>query len=108
MKTLAVKTGKTIAHVEIMLAGNEWGSRLMTEVATAAIAAAIDRKHLLVTVVEHGGWWLKYAYLNDCEVVVVGSANDQAEYSKRVIEWWTWANSLGFGTEYERVNRGPR
>lgn len=94
----------TIQRVEIRLGDKEYGNELMLKVATEAIAEARDRKHVHVTIIEHGGWWLQYAFLNDADMVVVGSANDSACYSKRVEEWWAWANAQGFqnSTRIER------
>jgi hypothetical protein len=65
----------------IYLADDEWGNKLMTQLADEALA---DPRYaacqpLVVAVYEHGGWWLEFALL-DGSTTEVASANDLAVF----------------------------
>lgn len=67
----------------VWLADNEYGNPLMNRVAEEFLC---DHPEVdVVEVIEHAGWWMRYARLNG-RVVVIGSANDQAVYPDEVQE----------------------
>lgn len=66
-----------LSHAYIYLADDEWGSELMGQVAEETFAQHSDVE--VVTVYEHGGWFLTYC-LRGGELLIVDSANDQAVF----------------------------
>jgi len=65
----------------IYLADDEWGNKLMTQLADEALADPRYAAYqpLVVSVYEHAGWWLEFALLEG-HVTVVASANDLAVF----------------------------
>ena len=63
------------------LAPKEWGNELMAKIAADRLAA--DQSLDLVEVWEHGGWHLTFNRLG----MVVGTANDMAQFRREVTEW---------------------
>lgn len=72
---------ETVRSVELFLADNEWGNRIMQDVADRYLRDPdnLGETPLVVRVVEHGGWSLSFALVNN-KIEVVGSANDRAEF----------------------------
>ena len=62
----------------IHLARGEYGNELMATVAGETLRADLAD---IVTVHEHGGWWLQYARDHDGQILIVGTANDAAVQS---------------------------
>jgi hypothetical protein len=91
----AALAGRLRCHL-VFLAPDEWGTRLMEEVARAALA---ERPHVdAVQVHEHGGWSLTFARGVNGELLTVGSANTSAVYDGAARLWRDSAR--GRGVEY--------
>ena len=62
-------------------ARNEWGNETMQDIAKRRFEedASID----IVEVWEHGGWHLSW----NRDLIVVGTANDMAQFSRKAIDW---------------------
>jgi len=73
----------------VHLARDEWssdeGGRKMENVAKEYAALHGCRRPLLVTVHEHGGWWLSYLFDGRNDGLVVGTANDRARMSEEAL-----------------------
>ena len=79
---LVERDGKVYARkLWIFLGAKEWGNDLMRQVAAEAFAA--DASLDAVEVHEHGGWYL--TFLRDG--TIVGTANDQAQFSDKAIQF---------------------
>lgn len=66
--------------LRIYLADNEWGNELMQEVAKEAFSTHEGQlSPFVVDVREHAGWFLQYTLI-DKKMVVVGTANDMANF----------------------------
>jgi hypothetical protein len=68
----------------IYLADNEWQSDGSME-RVAREAFANDPELTLVSVCEHGGWWLQYV-MDDDRLLIIGTANDLAKFSPEQME----------------------
>lgn len=85
----------TVHRGWVHMANDEWSShedgrimgRLAREFLERYQSLNDDDNAVVVTVYEHGGWWLSYALI-DGECVIVGTANDMARPSERVREFW--------------------
>lgn len=71
-----------VRSVRIFLADDEW-SDVMSRVAQNFIEKNYGETPLVVTVHEHGGWFLSYAMV-DGNLEIVSSANGKAIYSDKV------------------------
>lgn len=70
-------------RLNIHLAGNEYGNGLMANLANESAAEHTALWPLLITVHEHGGWFLQWFYSADHpQVLIVGSANDGAAWTR--------------------------
>lgn len=79
-------------HQLIFMADDEWGNRLMQQIAETAIAEWRGPGELVVEVWEHGGWHLTFARINgriDC----VSSANESARFDDQIRQFWSDYNS---------------
>lgn len=84
-----MRPAMTTVHVlRVHLADHEWGNRLMELVAEEALLdpAHAGRHPLVVTVHEHGGWWLSFALI-DGRPSVVYTANDAAAFAGKQREF---------------------
>lgn len=72
----------------IHLAADEWGSPLMEEIAAKEFDGfGEDKKSLVLTVHEHAGWYLIFAWIGG-HVRIVDSANDSAVFSAETKAFW--------------------
>src|SRR6516165_7755297 len=79
---LIERDGKIYARkLWIFLGPREWGNDLMRQVAMEALAT--DPSLDAVEMHEHGGWYL--TFLRDG--TIVGTANDQAQFSDKAIQF---------------------
>lgn len=77
----------TVKCLTVYLAGNEWGNTVMLRLATEALTSRKRPAGIkVVTVFEHGGWWLEYAIVGGL-VTVINSANGGARFSPEVEQW---------------------
>lgn len=76
-----MKDMKTVVLALVKLGPHEYGNERMRQAALEALRHPLlaGKKNVAVEVYEHAGWWLQFAPLGG-ELVVVGSANDRAEY----------------------------
>lgn len=99
----------TVKCLTVYLAGNEWGNETMLRFATEALTSRKRPAGIeVVTVMEHGGWWLEYSLIGGA-VTVVNSANGGACYSSEVEKWHadrTGRKWESLGT-IRRVERAP-
>jgi hypothetical protein len=72
----------------IHLADDEWGNSLMQEIAETAIANWKGPGELVVEVYEHAGWHLAWARI-DGQITCVSSANDCAQFPKKIKQFWS-------------------
>lgn len=70
---------RTLYLQEVHLAPNEWGAETMITVANAHLNTARGR-YCVITVHEHGGWWLQFTRIEG-ETICIGSANNLARWS---------------------------
>lgn len=84
---MTTTTSNPVRCLTVHLAGNEWGNATMLRLATEALTSRKRPAGIeVVTVFEHGGWWLEYALVNGA-VCVVNSANGGARFSPDVEKW---------------------
>jgi hypothetical protein len=69
-------------HIYVYLADNEWGNETMGRVAEQIAREHHDKPNLLITVYEHGGWFLEWFVEAPGKLVVVGTTNDMARFPK--------------------------
>lgn len=78
----------TAYRAYIHLGANEWGNELMRQIADE-YAGQTDKRPLIVSVHEHGGWHLSYLYgapgIDDG--TICGTANDAANLPQAVIDF---------------------
>ena len=83
----------TTFWLDVYLGDREWGNELMSKVARETLESHPDKPWLMVTVHEHGGWWLSYAYkahqreAGRLKVIIVATANDTAVPNQDCVEW---------------------
>jgi hypothetical protein len=65
----------------VHMADHEWGNRKMDSLALEYAARHANKRPLIITVHEHGGWWLSYLFDDQHHGLIVGTANDMARLS---------------------------
>lgn len=80
----------------------EWGNEPMDRKA-AEVSAVVPERPLLVSVQEHGGWWLVYAFgvAGVDDGGIVDSANDCAVFPAAVNAFWRAMKDSSFITLWE-------
>ncbi len=94
-----MSSNQTVGRLWVHMADNEWSShengQIMLNLAKHYAAQLNNMRPLIVTVHEHGGWWLCYLFCEGYpEGLIVGTANDAAHLS---------ADALRFGEEYKNA-----
>ena len=74
----------TLKLLHVIMADDEWGNRLMDEIARDLFATRPDAEE--VEIQEHAGWFLRYARING-EIHTIGSANGSAIYPRIAAQW---------------------
>ena len=70
----------------VHLGENEWGNETMERVANEmADSRFADVRPLLLTVYEHGGWFLQFFYDDRHRALCVGTANDCARFQSEAV-----------------------
>ena len=83
-------------HQMIHMADDEWGNSLMQEIAETAIAGWKGPGELVVEVYEHAGWYLAWSRI-DGKIACVSSANDCAQFTKKIKQFWCDFNTADKG-----------
>ena len=78
----------TAYRTYVHLAANEWGNELMRRIADQ-YAGQTDKRPLIVSAHEHGGWHLSYLYgaPGIADGTVCGTANDAASLPQAVLDF---------------------
>lgn len=76
---LGVTEVMRIHRVTIRMGEGEYGNALMEQAAREYAQANPNLENLVITVYEHGGWFLQW-FVDGDNLVVVGTANDMARF----------------------------
>jgi hypothetical protein len=74
----------TVYRMWARMPDGQYGNDGMLALAHAAAERHADKRPLLVTVNEHGGWWLQYYFDATHTALTVGTANDMARFGPEV------------------------
>jgi hypothetical protein len=95
-KKVKLAPDHVVHRLWVFMASDEWGNELLHKLAAEYLAQHLDKPNLVVSVHEHGGWYLDFTHAKPGSngPILVGTANDTATPSPERRRFWERVNGL--------------